>query len=127
MPPRPWLSPRRWAAVFPLSTAATAFVSFAHFVGDAFWWVLATGMLVLATFATLFVVILTVRGIVLGELPASPDSLTLYYKFHWDEYPVQPSDFAAAAPRGGRARRRAARQVVKEVASASGPVDALPV
>jgi len=102
-------------------------VSFAHFVGDAFWWVLATGMLVLATFATLFVVILTVRGIVLGELPASPDSLTLYYKFHWDEYPVQPSDFAAAAPRGGRARRWAARQVVKEVASASGPVDALPV
>lgn len=102
-------------------------MSFAHFVDDAFWWVLATGMLALATVATLLVVILTVRGMVLGELPASPESLTLYYKFHWDEYPVQPSDFAASTPGGGRARRRAARQVVKEGAGASGRVDALPV
>lgn len=70
----------RWASVFPLSTAATAAVSFAHFKGETFWWVLATGMVVIATIATVLVAALTIRAVVAGTLPASPESLSLYWK-----------------------------------------------
>lgn len=86
--PHPFAPPHsrcyRWASVFPLSIAATAAVSFAHFKGETFWWVLATAMVTVATVATVLVAALTVRAVAQGTLPASPESLSLYWKV-WRE------------------------------------------
>lgn len=101
-----------WASVFPLSTAATAAVSFAHFKGETFWWVLATGMVSVATVATVLVAALTIRAVVQGTLPASPESLSLYWKFHWDSIPAHPDDFPAPSSAN---RRRIGNAVASPV------------
>lgn len=98
----------RWASVFPLSTAATAAVSFAHFKGETFWWVLATGMVSVATVATVLVAALTIRAVVQGTLPASPESLSLYWKVRTqgDAVDVPCEVIARCGGVGGRAPLR---------------------